>query len=50
MPGICFAFSNRKLTMRRASAFRASNATRKIGFAISNRELPTIAQNGFRVR
>jgi hypothetical protein len=31
--------SNRELTMRRASAFRASNATRGICFALSNREL-----------
>lgn len=31
--------SNRGLTMRRASAFRASNAKRGICFALSNREL-----------
>jgi hypothetical protein len=37
-PAPAHAFSNRELTMRQASASRASNATRGIRFALSNRE------------
>jgi hypothetical protein len=39
MRGICSALSNRKLTMRRASASGANSVMRGICFAFSNREL-----------